>query len=56
MPKPSKEDTGICITVAAGLFAPHTRAAKDIAGMLNTSERNVHRFKISVMGESVVVA
>ena len=44
MPKRSKAELDILITVAAGLFATHTRDAKEIANLLNTSERSVHRW------------
>ena len=38
---------GLChifITVTAGLFAMHTRDAKEIASLLNTTEQNIHRW------------
>ena len=44
MPKRSKAETDILVTIAAGLFALHTRDAKEIARLLNTTERNVHRW------------
>ena len=44
MPKRSKAETDILVTIAAGLFATRTRDAKEIANLLNTSERNVHRW------------
>ena len=44
MPKRSKAETDILATVAAGLFATHTRDAKQIASLLNTTERTVHRW------------
>ena len=44
MPKRSKAETDILVTVAAGLFALHTRDAKEIASLLNTTERTVHRW------------
>ena len=44
MPKRSKIETDILVTVAAGLFATQTRDAKKIAGLLDTTERNVHRW------------
>ena len=44
MPKRSKTELDILITVAAGLFATHTRDAKEIANLLDTSERSVHRW------------
>ena len=44
MPKRSKAELDILITVAAGLFATHTRDAKKIANLLDTSERSVHRW------------
>ena len=40
----SKADTDIRITIAAGLFAIHTRDAKEIARLVDTSERNIHRW------------
>ena len=44
MPKRSKAETDILVTIAAGLFATRTRDAKEIASLLNTTERNVHRW------------
>ena len=44
MPKRSKAELDILITVAAGLFATHTRDAKEIANLLDTSERSIHRW------------
>ena len=44
MPKRSKAELDILITIAAGLFATHTRDAKEIANLLDTSERSVHRW------------
>ena len=44
MPKRSKAELDILITIAAGLFAIHTRDAKEIANLLDTSERSVHRW------------
>ena len=44
MPKRSKAETDILVTVAAGLFATQTRDAKKIGSLLNTTERNVHRW------------
>ena len=38
------ETDDILVTIAAGLFATHTRDAKKIASLLNTSERSVHRW------------
>lgn len=40
----SQAETQIRITTAAGLFAFHTRDAKEIAEYLNTTERNIHRW------------
>ena len=40
----SKADIDIRITIAAGLFAIHTRDAKEIARLVDTSERNIHRW------------
>ena len=42
--KEGDTETDILVTVAAGLFATHTRDAKEIASLLNTTERNVHRW------------
>ena len=42
MPKRSKAETDIFVTVAAELFATHTRDAKEIARLLNTTDRTVH--------------
>ena len=44
MAKRSKDEIDILVTVAAGLFATHTRDAKEIGKLLNTTERNVHRW------------
>ena len=44
MPRKSKAEIEIRVTTAATLFALHTRDAKQIAEMLNTTERNVHRW------------
>ena len=44
MPKRSKTETDTLVTVAAGFFALHTRDAKEIAKLLNTTERNIHRW------------
>ena len=44
MPKRSKVETDILVTIAAGFFATQTRDAKVIARLLNTTERNVHRW------------
>ena len=44
MAKKSKAETDIRVTVAAWLFATHTRDAKQIARLLNTTERNIHRW------------
>ena len=44
MPKRSKVETDTLVTIAAGFFALHTRDAKEIARLLNTTERNVHRW------------
>ena len=44
MPRRSKAETDILVTVAAGLFATYTRDAKEIGSLLNTSERTVHRW------------
>ena len=38
------ETDDILVTIAAGLFATHTRDAKKIASLLNTTERNVHQW------------
>lgn len=39
-----KSKTDILVTTAAGLFVKHTRDAKEIAKLLNTTERTVHRW------------
>ena len=44
MPKRSKAELDILVTIAAGFFATHTRDAKEIASLLNTTERTVHRW------------
>lgn len=44
MPNRSKAEMDILVTTAAGLFVLHTRDAKEIARLLNTTERNVHRW------------
>lgn len=46
MPKRSKAETDILVTIAAGLFALHTRDAKEIARLLNTTERTIHRWAV----------
>ena len=54
MPKRSKAELDILITVAAGLFATHTRDAKEIANLLDTSERSVHRWAKEDLWEDVL--
>ena len=54
MPKRSKAELDILITVAAGLFATHTRDAKEIANLLDTSERSVHRWAKEDLWEEVL--
>ena len=44
MSKKSKAEIDIRVTIAAGLFANYTRDAKEIARLLNTTERNIHRW------------
>ena len=44
MPNRSKAEMDILVTTAAGLFVLYTRDAKEIARLLNTTERNVHRW------------
>ena len=44
MPNKSRAETNIRITTAATLFATHTRDANEIATLLKTSARNVHRW------------
>ena len=44
MPKKRKSEIDIRVTIAAGFFATYTRDAKEIARLLNTSERNIHRW------------
>lgn len=40
----SKVERNTLITTAAGIFAKHTRDAKEIADILDTSERNIYRW------------
>lgn len=40
----SKTERDTLITTAAGIFAKHTRDAKEIASILDTSERNIYRW------------
>ena len=54
MPKRSKAELDIFVTVAAGFFATHTRDAKEIASLLNTSERTVHRWAKEDLWEEVL--
>lgn len=44
MPKHTRSETDILVTVAAGLFVRHTRDAKEIASLLKTTERTIHRW------------
>ena len=54
MPKRSKAELETLITAAARLFATHTRDAKEIADLLNTSERSVHRWAKEELWEKVL--
>ena len=54
MPKRSKAELEALITAAARLFATHTRDAKEIADLLNTSERSVHRWAKEELWEKVL--
>ena len=54
MPARSKAKTDILITVAAGIFATHTRDAKEIGILLNTSERSVHRWAETDIWDTVL--
>ena len=44
MPNRSKVERNALISTAAGIFAKHTRDAKEIAAILDTSERNIYRW------------
>ena len=44
MPKRSKAEIDTFITAAATIFVTHTRDAKEIASLLNTTERTVHHW------------
>ena len=54
MPKRSKAELEALITAAARLFATHTRDAKEIANLLGTSERSVHRWAKEDLWEEVL--
>ena len=54
MPRRSKSDTDVRITVAAGFFATHTRDAQEIADMLDTSKRNIYRWSKEPLWERVL--
>ena len=54
MPKRSKAELEALITAAARLFSTHTRDAKEIASLLNTSERSVHRWAKEELWEKVL--
>ena len=54
MPKRSKAELEALITAAARLFATHTRDAKEIADLLNTSERSIHRWAKSELWEQTL--
>lgn len=47
MPRKTKTETDVRITIAAGLFVTHTRDIQEIANMLDTTERNVYRWSIT---------
>ena len=44
MPYRSKAEKDILVTAGAALFATHTRDAKEIGSLLNTTERTIHRW------------
>ena len=44
MPNRSEAEMNIRVTVAAGLFVMHTRDAKEIAKLMGTTERSIHRY------------
>ena len=54
MPKRSKAEIDTLVTIAAGFFALHTRDAKEIASLLNTTERTVHRWAAREKWEEVL--
>ena len=54
MPKRSKAELDILVTVAAALFTIHTRDAKEIASLLKTTERTVHRWAENEKWEEVL--
>ena len=54
MPKKSKTETDVRITIAAGLFVIHTRDAQEIASMLDTTERNVYRWSKTDLWEEIL--
>ena len=54
MPARSKAKTDTLVTIAAGLFATHTRDAKEIASLLDTTERSVHRWAKTDVWETVL--
>lgn len=44
MPKRARSEVDILVSAAAAIFAIHTRDAKEIAGILRTTERTIHRW------------
>ena len=44
MPRHTKAQTEIYITAAATLFVRHTRDANEIASLLDTTDRSIHRW------------
>ena len=56
MPNKSAAEMDILVTVAAGLFVMYTRDAKEIAGIMNTTERSIHRYAEREKWEEVLQA
>ena len=55
MPKRSKAEIDTFITAAATIFVTHTRDAKEIALILNTTERTVHRWAAREKWEEILL-
>lgn len=56
MPNRSKTERDTLITTAAGIFAKHTRDAKEIADILDTSERSIYRWAETPQWEKTLAA
>ena len=54
MARRSKAEVNASITAAARLFATHTRDPKEIADLLNTSDRNIRRWAESELWEQTL--